>query len=74
MAILIQNVLPKSLAAKKDIKSGEKLLSVNGQEVNDFLDLEFYTSDYEFELEILSADGLLRKIRIQREERSFFRN
>ncbi len=71
MAILIQNVLPKSLAAKKDIKSGEKLLSVNGQEVNDFLDLEFYTSDYEFELEILSADGLLRKVKIQREERSF---
>ncbi|NLM90614.1 MAG: PDZ domain-containing protein, partial [Candidatus Cloacimonetes bacterium] len=71
MAILIQNVLPRSLAAKNDIKSGEKLLSVNGQPVNDFLDLEFYTSDYEFELEIMSAEGISRKVKIQREEKSF---
>jgi len=71
MAILIQNVLPRSLAAKNDIKSGEKLLSVNGQPVNDFLDLEFYTSDYEFELEIMSTEGISRKVKIQREEKSF---
>ena len=71
MAILIQNVLSRSLAAKNDIKSGEKLLSVNGQPVNDFLDLEFYTSDYEFELEIMSAEGISRKVKIQREEKSF---
>lgn len=74
MAILIQNVLPRSLAAKNDIKSGEKLLSVNGQPVNDFLDLEFYTSDYEFELEIMSAEGISRKVKIQREEKKFFGN
>jgi len=71
MAILIQNVLPRSLAAKNDIKGGEKLLSVNGQAVNDFLDLEFYTSDYEFELEIMSTEGISRKVKIQREEKSF---
>ena len=71
MAILIQNVLPKSLAEKNGIKSGDLLLAVNGQEVRDFLDLEFYTSDYEFELEIVSAEGIPLKVNIQREEKSF---
>ncbi|MEN6444478.1 MAG: DUF512 domain-containing protein [Candidatus Cloacimonas sp.] len=71
MSVIIQNVLPKSLAAKNGIQTGEKLISVNGQEVRDFLDLELLTSDYIFELEIMSATGDKRIVQIQREEKSF---
>ena len=71
MSVVIQNILPKSLAAKNGIKSGEILLAVNGQEVRDFLDLELYTSDYEFELEIMANTGEKRNVKIQREEKSF---
>ena len=36
MSVVIQNILPKSLAAKYGIKSSEILLTVNGQEIRDF--------------------------------------
>ena len=71
MSVVIQNILPKSLAAKHGIKSSEILLTVNGQEIRDFLDLELYTSDYEFELEIMTPPGEKRIVKIQREEKSF---
>ncbi|MDY0151426.1 MAG: DUF512 domain-containing protein [Candidatus Cloacimonas sp.] len=67
MAITIQSIMPKSLAAAYNIMPGERLVSVNGLPVRDFLDLEFYTSDYEFELELLDANGKSRQVLIQRE-------
>ncbi len=67
MAILIQSVLPKSLAAAHKIVAGERLLSVNSMPVRDFLDLEFYTSDFSFTLELENRSGEKRLIEIQRE-------
>jgi len=67
MAITIHSVMPKSLAASKGIVPGEVVVSVNQQLVRDFLDLEFLTSDYQFELELLSTGGEKRTIIIQRE-------
>lgn len=69
MSILIQSVLPKSLAASYKILPGERLISVNGLPVRDFLDLEFYTSDCEFELELVSTQGETRQIVVERTNR-----
>jgi S1-C subfamily serine protease len=68
MAILIDSVLPGSLAASKGVKRGEKLLRVNGLEVRDFLDLEFYSSDYHFTLELQDSNGTIRTLDICRDD------
>ncbi len=67
MAITVQSVLPKSLAASNGISAGEKLLSINGHPVRDFLDMEFLASDYQLLLEIQSSEGKKREVLIYRE-------
>ncbi|GAB1468306.1 DUF512 domain-containing protein [Candidatus Cloacimonadota bacterium] len=67
MAITVQSVQPKSLAASYGIKAGDTLLSINGQAVRDFLDLEFLASDYELLMELETSSGESREVLIQRE-------
>lgn len=67
MAITIHSVLPKSLAAGYGIMPGEQVLSINGQAVRDFLDLEYLASDYELLMKLMSADGKTREMLIVRE-------
>ena len=45
MSVLISGVEPKSPAAKKRIRPGDELLSVNGHEIADVLDYRFYITD-----------------------------
>ncbi len=67
MAISVQSVMPKSLAADAGIKAGECLLSINDHPVRDFLDIEFLASDYELKLQIKDVDGMRRDVLIRRE-------
>lgn len=45
MAVKITGIEPGSAAAKYDIKPGDSLLYINGEEINDMLDLQFYSAD-----------------------------
>ena len=45
MAVVIKDVAKGSVAAKHGIKPGETLVSINGEEINDMLDLQFYQSN-----------------------------
>ena len=54
MVGLISGVRKNSLAADAGIKAGEKLCSVDGVQVKDIIELSFYTSDYEVDLEIVT--------------------
>lgn len=63
---LISNVRKHSLAEQAGILPGEKLCSVNGVNVKDIIELSFYTSDYEVDLVIESADGKCREIHIDK--------
>lgn len=67
MAIKINGILPKSLAASKGIAAGDILVSINGNEIRDFLDLEFYAADFSFILELIRASGEKQKISITRD-------
>ncbi|MBR6636277.1 MAG: DUF512 domain-containing protein [Phascolarctobacterium sp.] len=60
----ISGVRKHSLAENAGIKAGEKLLSVCGAQVKDIIELSFYTSDYEVELEIENAAGEKRLVTI----------
>lgn len=52
MSVEIKSVKKWSVAFFKGIKPGDRLLTVNGNEINDFLDYDFYLKDEKLCLEI----------------------
>jgi putative radical SAM enzyme (TIGR03279 family) len=67
MALIIQSVLARSLAAKAGILPQEVLISINGNRIQDFFDLQYHSSDYELNLELQDLEGAVRNIQILRE-------
>lgn len=66
MVGLISGVRKNSLAEVAGFVAGDKLLSVQGVQVKDIIELTFYTSDYEVDLEVENADGQRRQIHIDK--------
>jgi putative radical SAM enzyme (TIGR03279 family) len=64
--ILITEVTPRSPAAKLGIQPGDALLSINGSEVRDEIDLVFLQSDEDLTLEFRSRDGAVRSAEIRK--------
>ena len=62
MAVTIQDVLPGSPAARRRIRPGETLLSINGHAIEDVLDYRFYKLDSTLQMAV--SDG--KKTRILR--------
>lgn len=68
MSVSIKSVVPKSIAAKKRIQSGDTLLSINGNNINDVLDYDFYAAETFLTLELLRQNGKPRAVKIKKEE------
>jgi hypothetical protein len=62
VAVTIQDVLPGSPAARRRIRPGETLLSINGHAIEDVLDYRFYMLDSTLQMAV--SDG--KKTRILR--------
>ncbi len=65
--VKITGVLPRSIAEKKRIKSGDTLVSINGNEINDVLDYRFYLTDTKITLTLLGKKGEYR-VKIKKDE------
>lgn len=63
---LISAVRKNSLAEVAGIVAGDKLVAVDGVQVKDIIELSFYTSDYEVELELENAKGQRRQVHIDK--------
>ncbi len=61
MAVVIKDVRKWSALFFKGIKSGDKLLTINSNEINDFLDYQFYLNEEKLVLEI-EHKGKVKKI------------
>ena len=68
MAVKIFDVDKKCKCAKKGIKCGYELVSVNGNEINDVLDYRFYTEDRRLELVFSSPEGKHKRVVIRNNE------
>jgi putative radical SAM enzyme (TIGR03279 family) len=55
--IRVTAVHPDSIAAELGLREGTELLSVNGRDLEDFLDWEFLTAEEEFLLHVRLPDG-----------------
>lgn len=68
MAVKIKDVDIKSRAYKKGVRSGDTLLSINGNEIVDVLDYRFYQVNKKLEIEIKKPNEKLKKLKIKKEE------
>lgn len=57
MAVVIGGVTPHSPAAKKRLAAGDTLLSINGHEIMDVLDYQFYLTEPKLSLRVLTRRG-----------------
>ncbi|MGH7510451.1 MAG: DUF512 domain-containing protein [bacterium] len=64
--IRVTAVHPDSIAADLGLREGTELLSVNGRELEDFLDWEFLTSEEELLLHVRQPDGEEIEFEIER--------
>jgi putative radical SAM enzyme (TIGR03279 family) len=64
----VTNVAPESLGAELGLQVGTELVSVNGRELEDFLDWEFFTADDHFLLHVRQPDGEEVEFDIERPE------
>lgn len=65
--VKITSVEKGSLAAKKRIKEGDVLLSVNGNEINDVLDYRFYLTEEKVVI-LYERSGKTRRAKIKKDE------
>lgn len=65
MAVKIKSVVPHSPAARHFIKPDSKLISVNGHEIRDVLDYQFYIDDDVLELLIEKPNGHRRTVKLK---------
>lgn len=52
MSVTIKNVIPKSIAAKAGLKSGDIIIKINGKEVNDYLDYMYLSANDKLIIEL----------------------
>lgn len=68
MAVKIDGVSSGSPAFKKGIKSGDKILTIDSNDIIDVLDYRFYQDEKRLKLEIETESGKVRKITVHKGE------
>ncbi len=68
MAVTVKEVAKKSPAHKKGIKDGDKVLTINGNQIIDVLDYRFYQNDTRLEVKIETAAGKVKTVKIKKGE------
>ncbi len=69
MSVKISSVKRHSPASRHFIKAGDKLISVNGNEIRDILDYQFYIDEEELTLEIEKESGKRKKVKINNSDK-----
>ncbi|WP_129128478.1 DUF512 domain-containing protein [Geomonas oryzae] len=66
--LTIDRILPGSIAEELELQPGDRLVAVNGHQLRDVIDYNFYAADDELELQVEKADGELWELEVEREE------
>lgn len=67
MAVTIQAVQPGSPAARKKLRGGMQLCSINGHDIMDVLDYRFYMMEPRLVLEV-EENGVRRRVKLRKKE------
>lgn len=63
LSVKINNVKPKSVCALKGISAGDELVKINGNEIMDVLDYDFYMAEHNLTLTFKCNDGKYKVIK-----------
>lgn len=64
MAVQIKGIMPGSVAEMYNIKSGDILTHINGEEINDMLDLQFYQANRNLKISLTDENGEQKVINV----------
>lgn len=62
---LIKSIDPGSIAEELELEAGDRLLTINGNEVEDIFDYEYYVDSESMVMEVEKADGELWELEIE---------
>lgn len=65
---LIKKILPESIAEEFELAPGDRLISINGHEIEDIFDYQFYAEDTYIEILIEKPDGEQWILEVDKEE------
>ena len=65
---VIQQIIPGSIAEELEIEPGDVLVEINGQEIEDIFDYQYYCEDYEIVVTIRKPDGEEWELEIEKDE------
>ena len=65
---VIQQIVPGSIAEEMEIEPGDVLVEINGQEIEDIFDYQYYCEDYEIVVTIRKPGGEEWELEIEKEE------
>ena len=65
MAVQIKGVEKSSLAQRFGIAAGDTLVKINGEEINDMLDLQFYQASKNLDIELVTESGEHKNVQIK---------
>lgn len=68
MAVTIAAVEPHSVCANRGVQAGEVLTRINGHEIVDILDYQFYATERRLVLTLCDARGRQRDLKIKKDE------
>ena len=66
--LIVESVMPGSIAEELEIEPGDRLISVNGNPLRDVIDYNYFASDDSLVLELEKTDGELWELELEREE------
>lgn len=64
---LIKSIAPGSIAEELELEPGDSLLTINGHEVEDIFDYEYYVDSPQMFVEVEKADGEIWELEIENE-------
>ena len=65
---IVKDIVPGSIAEELEIEPGDVLVDINGQEIEDIFDYQYYCEDYEIVVTIRKPDGEEWELEIEKEE------
>lgn len=65
---VIQQIIPGSIAEEMEIEPGDVLVEINGHEIEDVFDYQYYCEDYEIVVTIRKPDGEEWELEIEKDE------
>lgn len=64
--VKIEKIIEDSTASKAGLKASDKIITINGQKINDYIDYLYQISEAVIDLKVKRADNTIQEFQLQR--------